>query len=180
MKETIIGALIGLAVGFLLFRGRPASPVVIARVDTVLAESPAAKAARDSLSREAAVYEKLAAQRSITASVMKGRADSAQAALDSATTTRDSLWAAVQGFQARTEEVGTLRAALDAQMVATANLRALAGLSESRIVTLETTLREARAELVKARRPGRFGLGCTGGYGIKGPDAVCGLTVRIF
>jgi hypothetical protein len=35
-------------------------PVILARVDTVLAEGPTARAARDSLSRLAADYERLA------------------------------------------------------------------------------------------------------------------------
>jgi hypothetical protein len=177
-----LGALAGLILTGAYVRAcwKGPDPVVVARIDTVLAEGPAARAERDSLSRLAAEYERLASTRLITARVIKGRADSARAALDSATTTRDSLWAALQGFQARSVEADSLRGALDAQMAATAQLRALAGLSESRIRTLEGALGAARAELGKARRPGRIGLGCTAGYGLKGPDGVCGVTVRVF
>jgi hypothetical protein len=176
-----LGALAGLILTGAYVRAcyKGPDPVVMARIDTVLAEAPAAKAERDSLSRLAADYERLASTRLITARVMKGRADSAQAALDSATTTRDSLWAALQGFQARSVEADSLRRALDAQMAATAQLRVLAGLSESRIGTLEDALGAARAELGKARRPGRIGLGCAGPFGVKGfPDAACGLAIR--
>jgi hypothetical protein len=119
---------------------------------------------------------------------MKGRADSAQAALDSATTTRDSLWAALQGLQARSGEADTLRAALDAQIAATGHLRALIGLSESRIVALEDALGAARGELAKARRPGRLSVGPGIGYGAtlsggriySGPTASLQVTYRLF
>lgn len=177
-----LGCLAGVALagGYVRACYKGPDPVVLARIDTVLAESPAAKAERDSLAHAAAAYERLAAVRLITARVSKGRADSAQAALDSATTTRDSLWAALQGFQARSTEADSLRGALDAQIAATGLLRAAMGKAETRIESLEGALGAARTELGKARRPGRIGLGCTAGYGLKGPDGVCGVTVRLF
>ncbi len=80
-----------------------------------------------------------------------------------------------------------LDSAYQSAMTANAGLRTEVAVAETRIQALERVLGEARAELVRTKKPSRWGLGCAGGYGAaatggvvrSGPALACGLTFRL-
>ena len=170
MKLTAVGGfflvILGLAAGFLLFRGKPVDPIVIRHIDSVLVDST--KHVRDSLVVVATRAERQARHWRLVA-------DSAHARVDTALVYADTA-AALEASQA---EAQSLRVALDREMAATAQLMETAHLANDRIVTLSSELWKARQMLNKVRTPRRWGLGCTAGLGLKGVDATCGLTIHL-
>lgn len=156
----------GLAAGFVLFKGKPIDPVVIRHIDSVLVDTT--KHTRDSLVVVATRAERQARH-------WKAIADTAHARVDTALVYADTA-AALEASQA---EAQSLRVALDRQMAATAQLMETAKLANDRITTLSSELWKARQMLSKVRAPKRWGVGCAAGLGLRGVDAVCGLTVHL-
>lgn len=193
----VVGAAFaGLLLGLWLGRGRPVDPVVLARVDTVLAEAPAAKAERDSLRNVAEKGVIISAKLATEAARLKRVADSlrqenrnvAVVGADTANT-RDAIHPDMgHAYDTLAAAYTALETAYQAQVEATAHLTASLTLAETRITTLEGALTAARAELVKTKKPSRWGLGCAGGYGASlmggivhtSPAIACGVTFRVF
>ena len=195
-----IGLVLGLIVGIGLGRGTPPDPVVIFRVDSVLNESPAIRDSLRSLSREATVSKREASAFHSEAQRLRRVADSlvASGRPEEATSTI-GITSPVEPDSAPVSTVpraayDTLAAAFNTLSYAFARqgrevalLAADTVLSRARNATLEATLRIARDELAKTKKPSRFGLGCVGGFGAvsaggavrTGPALACGVSYRL-
>jgi len=197
LKWLLIGLGAGLVLGLFLARGRPVDPVVLHRVDSILVTGPAEAALRDSVTRVANRANQRATMARSEAARLRRVADSmAQSANLSAierpidTVTPDTAPTSMVSQSA----YDTLAAAYDRltdayaqQGQALALLMTQADRDSARIGSLERVLGEARAELVKTKKPSRWGLGCAAGYGASvsagvvhaSPAIACGVTFRI-
>ena len=177
-KAGLIGLGTGLLLGLWLARGRPVDPVVLHRIDTILVDSTASRRVRDSLLAVSVTAQKQARHSHAEAQRLRGVVDSLRLNPEvQITTIVDTVLVAYDSLQS----------AYQSQVEATASLRAEVALGEQRIGALERALGEARTELLKTRKPSRFGLGCAGGYGASlmggvvhaSPAVACGVTFRI-
>ena len=186
------GMVIGLIIGLTLGRGRPVDPVVLHRVDSVLSESPAHQAERDSLRMVTVQSQRRAADLQGEAHRLRRVADSLKTHIVAVSpdTVKDmSSYPTVPrvAYDTLATAYATLETAYQSQMEATVSLRAEAGLAQLRIATLENTLRTAQAELKRTKKPSRWGLSCVGGYGAvsvsrvvqTGPALACGVSYRL-
>ena len=179
LKWLLIGLGAGLVLGLFLARGRPVDPVVLHRVDTILVTGPAEAALRDSVTRVVAQATQRADRKAGEAARLRRVADSLRALPPTVDTVvaYDTLAVAYDRLSDAYAQQGQALAALMTQ----------ADRDSARIGSLERVLAEARAELVKTRKPSRWGLGCAGGYGASlmggvvhvSPAIACGVTFRI-
>ena len=196
-KAGLVGLGTGLLLGLWLARGRPVDPVVLHRIDTVLVDSTASRRVRDSLQQVAisainrsklAINEAQRLRRVADSMAHSAIQPAIDRPIDSVTTDTASISMVPQSaYHTLASAYDSLQVAYQAQVEATASLRAEVTLGEQRIGALERTLGEARTELLKTRTPSRWGLGCAGGYGASlmggvvhaSPAIACGVTFRI-
>lgn len=161
----VIAAVVGFALGWILFRGHAADPVVIARADTVLVQGPPAKAGRDTvrlrITRIIADTARIAAA--------EARSDSALQALADAQTAADSIPGLVVAVRSLQAALSDQRQRFAALVTADSTYHVTA---EARIGALETTLAGTVKELKRARQHGPCDLATvSGGYDIFGNRA---------
>ena len=156
------GLLLGLLLGWLLFRGHPADPVILAAADSTLAAGKPAQAGRDTIRLRVTrlVADTAGLHRAqATADSLARVADSATVALATVT---DSVPLLVKALHAQTRRADGLQAALGEQVARFAKLvsdeSAYAERAEGRIRDLESSLLTTRNELAKARASGACSL----------------------
>lgn len=166
----VAAGLVGLALGFVLFRGHPADPVIIAAADSTLAQTKPEQARRDTITRRitrivADTARLRAAEQA--ASDAEARSDSALQALVAAQSAAESLPPLLAAFRAQVERgaalsvaVADLRVRFDSLAGADSLYRVAA---ESRIGTLETTLATTVKELKRAKIQGPCSVGTVSG-----------------
>lgn len=187
---ALLAGLLGLFLGWLLFRGKPVAPELITRIDSVLVAGPAVHdTIRVALTIGKALRDSAAHQ--------VHRADSVSAVADSIGQVADSLARVAldtaAAYQARTAErdsllhtVGDLRGAYRQAALAAAEYLTGLTAAEGRINVLEAALVDARTALGKARSR-RCGLGGSAGYGAvvsggqvhTGPGLMAGVACRL-
>lgn len=140
--------------------------VIVNHLDSVLVD--VGKHSRDSLVIVASRAQKQATH-------WKQIAAKTQARVDTLIIHADTGKAFVQS-QAETDQLQT---ALDRQQQATADLAVSLQGANGRIDTLTSALTEARDTLLHLHKPQIVGIGCSAGLGIRGLDAVCGVTIKI-
>lgn len=188
-----VGLVLGLIAGIGLGRGTPADPIVILRVDSVLSESPAIRDSLRGLSREATISKREASAFHREADRMKRVADSLKVrqnvivSADSMAMKDSVAMIPAAAYDTLQAAYWSLSLAAERDSLALVFLTTEASLAESRIATLEATLRTAQAELKRTKRPSRWGVSCVAGYGAvsaggavrTGPALACGVSYRL-